>query len=60
MEIPQSEQAQVEDELDDGNSLVVDGVALSPDSLLSALRHAAQSLGLGRSGGKNTVSNKRI
>ncbi|CAE7209997.1 unnamed protein product [Symbiodinium sp. CCMP2456] len=44
---------------DDDGSLMVDGVSLSLDSTLSVLRQAAQSLGLGRSGGKSTVL-KRI
>ncbi|OLP76617.1 Retrovirus-related Pol polyprotein from transposon TNT 1-94 [Symbiodinium microadriaticum] len=43
---------------DDG-SLVVDGTTLSMNSTLAVLRQAAQSLGLGRSGGKSTVL-KRI
>ena len=43
---------------DDG-SLVVDGTTLSMSSTLAVLRQAAQSLGLGRSGGKSTVL-KRI
>ena len=46
------------DEPDDGG-VVVDGVTLSMDSSLATLRHGAQSLGLGRSGGKATVL-KRI
>ena len=55
-------QAQVEvalrDEPVDG-SIVVDGVTLSLANTLSSLRQAAQNLGLGRSGGKQTVL-KRI
>ena len=44
---------------DDDGTLVVDGVSLSLESTLAVLRQAAQSLGLGRSGGKSTVL-KRI
>ena len=55
-------QAQVEaalrDEPVDG-SVVVDGVTLSLANTLASLRQAAQNLGLGRSGGKQTVL-KRI
>ena len=55
-------QAQVEaalrDEPVDG-SVVVDGVTLSLANTLSSLRQAARNLGLGRSGGKQTVL-KRI
>ena len=48
------------DEADTANdSLVVDGVTLSLDTTLSSIRQAAESLGLGRSGGKSTVL-KRI
>ena len=61
---PVDEQAKVEaalrDEADTGDdSLVVDGVTLSLDTTLSTIRKAAESLGLGRSGGKSTVL-KRI
>ena len=45
--------------VDDDGSLVVDGTTLSMNSTLAVLRQAAQSLGLGRSGGKTTVL-KRI
>ena len=44
---------------DQGDSLIVDGITLSLNSTLAVLRQAAQSLGLGRSGGKSTVL-KRI
>ena len=40
---------------DDDGTLVVDGVSLSLDSTLAVLRQGAQSLWLGRSGGKSTV-----
>ena len=45
---------------DDGDhpqpdAVVVDGIALSVDCTLATLRAAAQSLGLGKSGGKSTV-----
>ena len=63
VEVSQAEQIQVDgalrDEEDQGDSLIVDGVTLSVNSTLAVLRQAAQSLGLGRSGGKSAVL-KRI
>ena len=63
VEVSQAEQIQVDgalrDEDDQGDSLIVDGITLSMNSTLAVLRQAAQSLGLGRSGGKSTVL-KRI
>ena len=59
VEVSQAEQIQVDgalrDEDDQGDSLIVDGITLSLNSTLAVLRQAAQSLGLGRSGGKSTV-----
>ena len=59
VEVSQAEQIQVDgalrDEDDQGDSLIVDGITLSLNSTLAVLRQAAQSLGLGHSGGKSTV-----
>ena len=44
--------------VDDDGSLVVDGTTLSMNSTFAVLRQAAQSLGLGRSGGKPLYSSE--